>query len=231
MAQPEFWDFRMNQHVSQRRPPLLVGGILLLIGLLVVLLVLRYASVSRLAANPSPAAEVATLEAHLARIDERLDDLDRRVKQSGGSMPEYGPREGARRSQMAMALRESESSDDAAAIDYERDRLLRAHAADFQSEPFDPSWAPSVELDLTRSMLSEELISNVDEAPASYEIECRSSTCDISFDFLDPASAENWAAVFATLTGTRFANVWYTSVINADGSVRIQMYGKRGGET
>ncbi|GAA3931633.1 hypothetical protein GCM10022229_26460 [Luteimonas lutimaris] len=124
-----------------------------------------------------------------------------------------------------MVERANEEADGRSQDSGLREREMRTYAARFSSESTDPNWGPSTEADLTRAILSEEVVSNVEEAPSAYRIRCRTTLCEMTFDFPDAGLGQGWMSTFTTMTGGKLTRVWYTTLPQPDGSVRLQMYG------
>lgn len=160
---------------------------------------------------------LASLEARVERIDRGLDRIATLMSAPGSS-------------RAPAAAPAANGGDDEEAIGRLQDsgrpeHQMRMYAARFRSESRDPNWGPSTEAELTRAMLSEELIANVEQAPSAYRIQCRTSLCEMSFDFADAGLGQGWMSTFTTMTGSKLKRVWYTTLPQPDGSVRLQMYG------
>jgi hypothetical protein len=167
------------------------------------------------------------------RLDERVTSLETQVKRIDLNLERIaslaaGSPSGSRLAGPATRGPNPDAESEGPLQNEERSiQDMRAYAARFRSEATDPRWGPSTEADLTRAMLSDEVVANADVAPSAYRIQCKTTLCEMSFDFPDAGDGEGWMSTFATMTGGKLRHIWYTTLTQQDGSVRMQMYGTK----
>lgn len=162
---------------------------------------------------------VTSLEAQVERINLNLERI---ASLASGSSSSSRPRGLAAGEPNPDAEPEGRLQNDERSI-----QDMRLYATQFRSEATDPRWGPSTEADLTRAMLSDEVVANTDVVPSAYRIRCKTTLCEMSFDFPDAGVGEGWISTFATMTGGKLRHIRYATITQQDGSVRMQVYGTK----
>ncbi|MEN1940385.1 hypothetical protein WCE41_04960 [Luteimonas sp. MJ246] len=107
-----------------------------------------------------------------------------------------------------------------------RIKALREESAQrFASEQVDPAWAPAKIEELT-SVASDPSFAVAEAEPQQLSVDCRSSTCRIDGQFETASKAEDWILMYMSSVGSRMPNSVVSRSRNADGSTRVEIYGR-----
>jgi hypothetical protein len=118
------------------------------------------------------------------------------------------------------AEREQERQNVQAIVAAGRNKLVSRYT----SETIDASWADGKQVELAQFSTSQQ-IQEVHAEPKNLVIDCRRTVCRITADFANRTASQDWATLYLTGAGSRIANASLETIANADGSVRMEIYG------
>ncbi len=105
-------------------------------------------------------------------------------------------------------------------------QLLKTLESRFSRQPVDGN-APRVEIDMLQAMNDKQLV-GAGIAPKDPDVSCRRDVCRISGVFRSNADAIDWAVLYLTTVGAKYAgNAQSAYTRNPDGSVRVMLYANR----
>lgn len=94
----------------------------------------------------------------------------------------------------------------------------------YQAERVDGRWAVAKEQTLV-ALKTSPLIDGVNAAPTTIEVHCRTSVCNVIAEFSSKLAADDWASLYPMSVGTEMPNIALQQTMNADGTVRVEIYG------
>lgn len=107
-----------------------------------------------------------------------------------------------------------------------RTKALREQSEQrFASEQVDPAWAPQKTAELT-NLTNDAGFEMADAKPQNLSIDCRSSMCRIDGQFESSGKAEDWILMYMSSVGGAMPNAVVSRSRNADGSTRVEIYGR-----
>lgn len=108
----------------------------------------------------------------------------------------------------------------------ERTKALREQSEQrFASEQIDPGWAPQKTAELN-GLANDPGFEAAGAQPQSLSIDCRSSMCRIDGQFETSGKAEDWILMYMASLGSAMPNSIVSRSRNADGSTRVEIYGR-----
>lgn len=161
-------------------------------------------------------ARLSALESNLARIEASIGALADARALGQGSAHDAG----AVTADTALAF-------DMGAMQAQRDKTRAEYAAAFRSEAIDASWAPATQSDLLEKVASDHQLASAIGGPETFDVQCRSTMCEMTFEFADEGVAADWAEAYLADVGSSAGRVWSASVSRPDGSTTVVMYGFR----
>lgn len=111
-----------------------------------------------------------------------------------------------------------------------RDERLAGYRASYLSEPVDASWSSAATTALLSKVASDHILASAPGLPDRWAVECRTSLCEMSFDFTDGAAATDWTEIYLADVGETLGFVWSAEVQMPDGTTRVIMYGEKAGK-
>lgn len=107
-----------------------------------------------------------------------------------------------------------------------RTKALREQSEQrFASEQVDPAWAPQKTAEL-KGLANDPGFEVADAQPQNLSVDCRSSMCRIDGQFETSGKAEDWILMYMSSAGTAMPNAVVSRSRNADGSMRVEIYGR-----
>ena len=94
----------------------------------------------------------------------------------------------------------------------------------YQNERIDGGWAVAKEQTLTALGTSTQM-EGLNAAPRNLKVQCRATTCRLTADFATKLAADDWFTLYSLDAGAEMPNVSLHQTFNADGTVRVELYG------
>lgn len=102
----------------------------------------------------------------------------------------------------------------------------RSAAQRFEAQSRDPAWAAATEARLARAARAKS-IADVQAVPASFDADCRQSSCRVEAGFASATALEDWMTLYMLEAGPELGQVAFHHTRAADGGVRVTLYGAR----
>jgi hypothetical protein len=139
------------------------------------------------------------------------------------------PRRGAMRSPgrplSVEAVREQrqKTAEKRKQVQQQVDRTQAEFATRYKNEPVDAAWAGAKEAELMKLGVSDQ-ITQMGVEPQNMAVDCKSSMCRITGDFVSMSKGDDWVTLYMTNVGDKLPVASYKYVHNPDGTVSINVY-------
>lgn len=111
-----------------------------------------------------------------------------------------------------------------AAMQEQVDGTHAALASQYRNQKVDPVWAPGKERELA-GLSSSDQIKQLNADVTNMTVDCKASVCKISGDFKSTTAGDDWVTLYMGNLGSKLPSASYKYIRNADGTVRIEIYG------
>ncbi|WP_344760487.1 hypothetical protein [Luteimonas lutimaris] len=162
--------------------------------------------------DESMEARVARLEARLERIDLSLARLSSAPRDRNG--PEH---RGAGLAQMQGSSPIEDS--------ILQKKTLSEYEQLFRNQSRTSQWGQDTTIQLTNNIDSEDILAVTSALPESFNLDCRSDMCRMTFSFSESSDASQWSGAYLATLGQSVGRIWSTEITRTDGSTDIVMYG------
>ncbi len=116
---------------------------------------------------------------------------------------------------------------DQEAANARREQTRLDYARRFAEDGVDHAWSAAAKTDLLAKAAGDHVLANAPAMPDKWDVDCRSSMCQMTFDFSDASAATDWTDAYMADMGNSLASVWTSEVRNPDGTTTVVMYGFR----
>ncbi|GAA3931620.1 hypothetical protein GCM10022229_26440 [Luteimonas lutimaris] len=95
----------------------------------------------------------------------------------------------------------------------------------FRNQSRTSQWGQDTTIQLTNNIDSEDILAVTSALPESFNLDCRSDMCRMTFSFSESSDASQWSGAYLATLGQSVGRIWSTEITRTDGSTDIVMYG------
>ncbi|GAB2662562.1 hypothetical protein [Arenimonas aestuarii] len=174
----------------------------------------------------SEGKDALDVDGRVSRLEERLQGLELAIRSLSDSRGSTVQQAG----QGIGDLEEIERANglDEAGLQLAREQKLSEYRNRFLDETVDAQWSATAMKELQVKVASDQMLASAPGLPDEWSVDCRSTMCEITFEFSDAAMAADWSEIYLTDVGGTLGHIWTTEIQQPDGSTQIVMYGTRG---